>query len=55
MWHVEPLQDGDREVGDCTAARKQQQTNGVFCAVRQATIEQEQRNGVFCAFHAEVL
>jgi hypothetical protein len=33
LWHVYPLLGGDREIGDCTAARKQQK-NGVFCAVR---------------------
>jgi hypothetical protein len=37
------------------AAGKQQQMNGVFCAVRQATIEQQQRNGFFCAVRAEML
>jgi hypothetical protein len=27
------LLGGDQEIGDCTAARKQQQRNGVSCAV----------------------
>jgi hypothetical protein len=33
LWHVDQLLGGDREIDDCTAARKQQR-NGVFCAVR---------------------
>jgi hypothetical protein len=32
LWHADPLLCDYREIGECTAARKQQR-NGVFCAV----------------------
>jgi hypothetical protein len=32
LWHVDPLLCDYREIGQCTAARKQQR-NCVFCAV----------------------
>jgi hypothetical protein len=34
LWHVDPLVDNERETDIQTVALKQQQKNGVFCAVR---------------------
>jgi hypothetical protein len=33
MWHIHPLLGNDHEISSYTMARKQQQRNGVFCAV----------------------
>jgi hypothetical protein len=43
LWHVHPLLGADREIGDCTMAVARQppannQRDGVFCAVRKATV-----------------
>jgi hypothetical protein len=34
MWYVIPLLENDGEISKYTAAHKQQDRNGVFCAVR---------------------
>jgi hypothetical protein len=34
LWHVDQLLGNDRETNYYTTACKQQQRNGVFCAIR---------------------
>jgi hypothetical protein len=33
LCHADPLLGGDREIGDCTAVRREQR-NDIFCALR---------------------
>jgi hypothetical protein len=38
MWHVDPMLDNNHETNNKATSRKQQQRNGVFCAVHDEVI-----------------
>jgi hypothetical protein len=55
LWHVDPLLDGDREIGDRTAAVSRQRAADNRGMVFSTQSAKQQRNGVFHAVLAEML